>query len=146
MDVIGWAFINDFLLQLNFLHLDGPAKLVNILRRFQYEHLLVKTTQALLQLLSCNQCALAITDAGGIDVLHMRLDHPSQRLILASLECLRNLSDVPTGDRDMSQLLTKLLQLLGMRIFSNQINLLIRCERCRCGTILCVYHIEYYCK
>lgn len=99
---------------MNFLRLNGPAKLVNILRRCQYEHLLTLTTQTLLLLFSCNQCAIAIADAGGIDALHLRLDHPSQRLILASLECLRNLSDVPTGDRDMSQLLSKLLQLLGM--------------------------------
>lgn len=55
----------------------------------------------------------AIVKCGGYDVLHKQLEHASQRLIISTLECIRNMSDVSTKDMDVSPLLNKLLQLLG---------------------------------
>ncbi|MCP9264951.1 hypothetical protein DINM_020101 [Dirofilaria immitis] len=73
-----------------FLQLNGPSKLLHILRMLRYE-----------------------VKCGGYDVLHKQLEHASQRLIISTLECIRNMSDVPTKDMDISPLLDKLLQLLG---------------------------------
>lgn len=89
-------------------------KLINILRVYQHENLLASTTRALLPLSNCTQNARAIVEAGGIQALQMRLENGSQRLISSSLDCLRNLSDVPTGDMDITELLRKLLHLLGL--------------------------------
>uniref|UniRef100_A0A914ZDK9 Uncharacterized protein n=1 Tax=Parascaris univalens TaxID=6257 RepID=A0A914ZDK9_PARUN len=94
-----------------FLQLNGPSKLLHILRNLRYEGLLWRTTQ-LLKTFS-NADPQAIISSGGYEVLHRQLEHASQRLITSTLECIRNMSDVPTKDLDVSMLLTKLLQLLG---------------------------------
>ncbi|KAM3727319.1 Beta-catenin/armadillo-related protein [Dirofilaria immitis] len=94
-----------------FLQLNGPSKLLHILRMLRYEGLLWRTTQ-LLKIFS-NADPQAIVKCGGYDVLHKQLEHASQRLIISTLECIRNMSDVPTKDMDISPLLDKLLQLLG---------------------------------
>ncbi|KAK6114334.1 hypothetical protein QQG55_55580 [Brugia pahangi] len=94
-----------------FLQLNGPSKLLHILRVLCYEGLLWRTTQ-LLKIFS-NADPQAIVKSGGYDVLHKQLEHASQRLIISTLECIRNMSDVPTKDIDVSPLLNKLLQLLG---------------------------------
>ncbi|VDN83907.1 unnamed protein product [Brugia pahangi] len=94
-----------------FLQLNGPSKLLHILRVLRYEGLLWRTTQ-LLKIFS-NADPQAIVKCGGYDVLHKQLEHASQRLIISTLECIRNMSDVPTKDMDVSPLLNKLLQLLG---------------------------------
>ncbi|VDM36528.1 unnamed protein product [Toxocara canis] len=94
-----------------FLQLNGPAKLFHILRNLRYEGLLWRTTQ-LLKTFS-NADPQSIINCGGYEVLHRQLEHASQRLITSTLECIRNMSDVPTNDLDVSSLLTKLLQLLG---------------------------------
>ncbi|VDM91657.1 unnamed protein product, partial [Onchocerca ochengi] len=94
-----------------FLQLNGPSKLLHILRMLRYEGLLWRTTQ-LLKIFS-NADPQAIVKCGGYDVLHKQLEHASQRLIISTLECIRNMSDVPTKDMDVSSLLNKLLQLLG---------------------------------
>ncbi|VDK83177.1 unnamed protein product [Litomosoides sigmodontis] len=94
-----------------FLQLNGPSKLLHILRMLRYEGLLWRTTQ-LLKIFS-NADPQAIVKCGGYDVLHKQLEHASQRLIISTLECIRNMSDVPTKDMDVSPLLNKLLQLLG---------------------------------
>lgn len=99
------------------MQLGGPAKLVTILRSFNYEKLLYTTSSALKALADCSQAgtstAQAIVDAGGIQALSLRLDHASQRLVIASLECLCAISDVRT-DADVRETLAKLLQLLGV--------------------------------
>uniref|UniRef100_A0A914WYI5 Beta-catenin n=1 Tax=Plectus sambesii TaxID=2011161 RepID=A0A914WYI5_9BILA len=103
--------------KLIFVQLGGPAKLVTILRSFNYEKLLYTTSSALKALADCSQAgtstAQAIVDAGGIQALSLRLDHASQRLVIASLECLCAISDVRT-DTDVRETLGKLLQLLGV--------------------------------
>uniref|UniRef100_A0A9J2PYW8 Armadillo repeat-containing domain-containing protein n=1 Tax=Ascaris lumbricoides TaxID=6252 RepID=A0A9J2PYW8_ASCLU len=97
-----------------FLQLNGPSKLLHILRNLRYEGLLWRTTQ-LLKTFS-NADPQAIINSGGYEVLHRQLEHASQRLITSTLECIRNMSDVPTKDLDVSMLLTKLLQLLGSSV------------------------------
>lgn len=94
-----------------FLELNGPAKLFQILRNLRYEGLLWRTTQ-LLKTFS-NADPEAIVRCGGYEILPRQLEHASQRLITSTLECIRNMSDVPTKDIDVSMLLGKLLQLLG---------------------------------
>ncbi|MFH4973477.1 hypothetical protein AB6A40_000186 [Gnathostoma spinigerum] len=94
-----------------FLQLNGAAKLLHILRNLRYESLLWRTTN-LLKIFS-NADPQAIVRCGGYDVLHFQLEHASQRLVMSTLECIRNMSDVPCKDLDVSPLLTKLLQLLG---------------------------------
>ena len=48
-----------------------------------------------------------------MEAMHEHLDHPSQRLIHDILSFIMDVSDVPTVNRDLTPLLTKLLQFLG---------------------------------
>ncbi|VIP00158.1 Armadillo/beta-catenin-like repeat family protein [Brugia malayi] len=84
-----------------FLQLNGPSKLLYILRVLCYEGLLWRTTQ-LLKIFS-NGDPQAIVKSGGYDVLHKQLEHASQRLIISTLECIRNMSDSRSNSQNTIQ-------------------------------------------
>ena len=54
-------------------------------------------------------------EANSLEAMHEHLDHPSQRLIHDILSFIMDVSDAPTvnSNRDLTPLLTKLLQFLG---------------------------------
>ncbi|KJH41129.1 Armadillo/beta-catenin-like repeat protein [Dictyocaulus viviparus] len=90
-----------------FLGTNGISKLLNILKKCMYENCLWRTTRLLTNpqmLVQCNAPA----------VLAPQLAHDSERLVLVSLECLRNISDVPS-DMNRFDLLRSLLRLFGHR-------------------------------
>ncbi|KAI1716201.1 beta-catenin/armadillo-related protein 1 [Ditylenchus destructor] len=94
-----------------FLSLNGPSRLIKILQSAQYENLLSRATKLLKYITNCDP--KKVVDAGALEVLHIHLNHMSQRLVRDLLTCIRDLSDVPSQDRDTTPLLEKLLQLLG---------------------------------
>uniref|UniRef100_A0A915CWG4 Uncharacterized protein n=1 Tax=Ditylenchus dipsaci TaxID=166011 RepID=A0A915CWG4_9BILA len=94
-----------------FLSLNGPNRLIKIIASAQYENLLSRATKLLKYISICDP--KKIVDAGALEVLHVHLNHASQRLVRDLLVCIRDLSDVPTKDHDLTPLLEKLLQLLG---------------------------------
>jgi len=55
-----------------------------------------------------------------LEAAQKHLDHASQRMLRQLLDCIKFVSHVPSGDRDIHLLLQKLLQLLGRRNFLNE--------------------------
>ncbi|XGW28564.1 hypothetical protein V3C99_008383 [Haemonchus contortus] len=95
-----------------FLGTNGIPKLLNILKKCLYENCLWRTTRLLTMFSNFNPQMLVQCNAPA--VLAPQLAHDSERLVLVSLECLRNISDVPTeGNR--CDLLRALLRLFGHR-------------------------------
>jgi catenin beta 1 len=99
--------------KLRILHCGGPAKLVNVMKRFNYEKLLWTTSRVLKVLSVCPQNKPAIVQAGGMQAMTPHLVHPSQRLVKSCLYTLRNLSDAATKEENIRELLLSLTRLLG---------------------------------
>ncbi|VDP14656.1 unnamed protein product [Heligmosomoides polygyrus] len=95
-----------------FLETNGIPKLLNILKKCLYENCLWRTTRLLTVFSNFNPQMLVQCNAPAI--LAPQLAHDSERLVLVSLECLRNISDVPT-DANRYDLLRSLLRLFGHR-------------------------------
>ncbi|KAJ1357314.1 Bar-1p [Parelaphostrongylus tenuis] len=95
-----------------FLGTNGIPKLLNILKKCLYENCLWRTTRLLTVFSNFNPQMLVQCNAPA--VLAPQLAHDSERLVLVSLECLRNISDVPT-DANRFDLLRSLLRLFGHR-------------------------------
>ncbi|KAL6725043.1 Armadillo/beta-catenin-like repeat protein [Ancylostoma duodenale] len=95
-----------------FLGMNGIPKLLNILKKCLYENCLWRTTRLLTVFSNFNPQMLVQCNAPA--VLAPQLAHDSERLVLVSLECLRNISDVPT-DANRYDLLRSLLRLFGHR-------------------------------
>ncbi|WKY14702.1 hypothetical protein Q1695_000322 [Nippostrongylus brasiliensis] len=95
-----------------FLGTNGIPKLLNILKKCLYENCLWRTTRLLTVFSNFNPQMLVQCNAPA--VLAPQLAHDSERLVLVSLECLRNISDVPT-DANRYDLLRSLLRLFGHR-------------------------------
>uniref|UniRef100_A0A8R1DIM7 Beta-catenin/armadillo-related protein 1 n=1 Tax=Caenorhabditis japonica TaxID=281687 RepID=A0A8R1DIM7_CAEJA len=95
-----------------FLRLGGPQKLLMLLQNRSYENLLWRSTQ-LLKMFS-NFDAPNLVSCGGRHILARWLSHDSPRLVLANLETLRNISDVPSKTRE-DLLLKHLLVLINSR-------------------------------
>ncbi|KHJ99630.1 Armadillo/beta-catenin-like repeat protein [Oesophagostomum dentatum] len=95
-----------------FLGMNGIPKLLNILKKCLYENCLWRTTRLLTMFSNFNPQMLVQCNAPA--VLAPQLAHDSERLVLVSLECLRNISDVPT-DANRYDLLRALLRLFGHR-------------------------------
>ncbi|CAD6189414.1 unnamed protein product [Caenorhabditis auriculariae] len=95
-----------------FIKADGARKLLDIIQSCTYENLLWRSTQLLKSF--TNFDAETVVASGAREVLAPLLSHDSDRLVVSSLECLRNLSDVPSRMED-EVLLHSLLMLLGVR-------------------------------
>ncbi|VDM75196.1 unnamed protein product [Strongylus vulgaris] len=95
-----------------FLGMNGIPKLLNILKKCLYENCLWRTTRLLTMFSNFNPQMLVQCNAPA--VLAPQLAHDSERLVLVSLECLRNISDVPT-EANRCELLRALLRLFGHR-------------------------------
>lgn len=54
-------------------------------------------------------------DAGVLEVLHLHLDHGSQKLVNDLLHCIRDLSDVAAKQnvKNVTPILAKAMQLMG---------------------------------
>ncbi|CAI2357400.1 unnamed protein product [Caenorhabditis sp. 36 PRJEB53466] len=98
--------------KMKFLQLGGPQKLLLILQHRVYENLLWRSTQ-LLKTFS-NFDAPNLVSYGARHILAKWLNHESPRLVLATLETLRNISDVPCKMRE-DNLLKSLLSLVNSR-------------------------------
>ncbi|CAB3399338.1 unnamed protein product [Caenorhabditis bovis] len=95
-----------------FINLGGSKKLLHIIFTYRYENLLWRSTQ-LLKTFS-NFDANDLVQCGARDVLSKMLTHESPRLVISTLETLRNISDVPSPYNE-DNLLKCLLMLLGSR-------------------------------
>lgn len=64
-------------------------------------------------------------DAGVLEVLHLHLDHGSQKLVHDLLRCIRDLSDVATRQnaKNVTPILAKAMQLMG----SSDLNVKLMC-------------------
>ncbi|PAV74196.1 hypothetical protein WR25_08759 isoform D [Diploscapter pachys] len=93
-----------------FFDQSGIIKLLHIIDTCQYEHLLWRTTQLLKSFANYN--AEWVVRAGGRRVLPRLMMHASPKLVHSALECLRNMSDVPSNGDD-SEMLYACLQLMG---------------------------------
>ncbi|GMT33020.1 hypothetical protein PFISCL1PPCAC_24317, partial [Pristionchus fissidentatus] len=95
-----------------FIELGGVARLLDILSRCNYENLLWRTTRLLVQIANFNPSSLMVLSAPSI--LHTRLSHGSERLVLCILECLRAISDIaPPQGTDSTPVLSSILCLFG---------------------------------
>ena len=56
-----------------------------------------------------------LVDAGVLEVLHLHLDHGSQKLVNDLLHCIRDLSDVAAKQnvKNVTPILAKAMQLMG---------------------------------
>ncbi|EFO82178.1 CRE-BAR-1 protein [Caenorhabditis remanei] len=109
--------------KIKFVRMGGPQKLLLILQHRGYENLLWRTTQ-LLKTFS-NFDAPNLVAFGGRQILANLLSHGSPRLVLSTLETLRNISDVPSKHKE-DILLKSLLELVNsrnaiIRLYSGQI-------------------------
>ncbi|CAL2050384.1 unnamed protein product [Caenorhabditis brenneri] len=109
--------------KIKFVRMGGPQKLLTILQHRGYENLLWRTTQ-LLKTFS-NFDAPNLVGFGGRQILANLLSHGSPRLVLSTLETLRNISDVPSKVNE-DILLKALLELVNsrnatIRLYSAQI-------------------------
>ncbi|ULT83013.1 hypothetical protein L3Y34_012326 [Caenorhabditis briggsae] len=98
--------------KVKFVKMGGPQKLLHILQQRGYENLLWRSTQ-LLKTFS-NFDAPCLVAFGGRQILAGMLSHGSPRLVLSTLETLRNISDVPSKMKE-ELLLKSLLELVNSR-------------------------------
>lgn len=96
-----------------FISLNGPQRLLSIIETAKYENTITRAAKLLYYFANCDP--KRVVEMGALRVLHIHLDRSSQRLIRVLLSCIRDLSDVPVKGHDVTPLLMKLLQLLGMR-------------------------------
>uniref|UniRef100_A0A914LBZ1 Uncharacterized protein n=1 Tax=Meloidogyne incognita TaxID=6306 RepID=A0A914LBZ1_MELIC len=94
-----------------FIGLNGHEKLVNILANSHQENLLYRAVKLLNRVVQIDPNK--IVSAGLLEAAQKHLDHASQRMLRQLLDCIKFVSHVPSGDRDIHLLLQKLLQLLG---------------------------------
>uniref|UniRef100_A0A1I7TC38 Beta-catenin/armadillo-related protein 1 n=1 Tax=Caenorhabditis tropicalis TaxID=1561998 RepID=A0A1I7TC38_9PELO len=98
--------------KIKFVRLGGPQKLLTILQHRGYENLLWRSTQLLITF--SNFDAPNLVAVGGRQILANLLSHGSPRLVLSTLETLRNISDV-SSKLNEDQLLKSLLELVNSR-------------------------------
>ncbi|CAI5455826.1 unnamed protein product [Caenorhabditis angaria] len=95
-----------------FLKLGGSQKLLHIIQTCNYENLLWRCTQLLKTFSNFDANNLVLY--GAREILSRMLAHESQRLIISTLETLRNISDVPSQYKE-DAILKSLIMLLGIR-------------------------------